>query len=99
VFLLDAADELGLTARATVINRQFAEVPPGDWQFVTARALDKFSERLPRLIKWAGARPMLLFGGENLRAALTQERQQFSSHLMPLSEQRYLFVTEPANRG
>ena len=52
-FLKTAVETLGLQSRAIVANRQFEEVDPSDCQFVTCRALDKFTEKLPRLVKWS----------------------------------------------
>lgn len=91
-FLRIAVNELGLTGRATVVNRQFEEANISDCPFVTCRALDKFSEKLPRLVKWAGPRRLLLFGGRNLAGAMQKQGLAFVQELMPLSEQRFLFL-------
>ena len=69
-FLKTAIEAQGLQSRAIIANRQFEEVDPADCQFVTCRALDKFSQKLPRLEKWSERRTMLLFGGTSLRDAL-----------------------------
>jgi 16S rRNA (guanine(527)-N(7))-methyltransferase RsmG len=91
-FLRDMSVRCGLEGRVTVINRQFEEIerPAGD--FVTCRALDKFMEKLPRLIRWSKGSKMLLFGGPSMGESLTGKRIDFKSELMPLSEQRYLFI-------
>ena len=94
-FLNSAIVELGLSGRAYVENRQFEEVPSGDFRFITCRALDRFVERLPRLVKWSRGREMLLFGGPGLRDALDKQKLGFSEELLPLSEQRYLFRVPP----
>jgi 16S rRNA (guanine527-N7)-methyltransferase len=91
-FLDDAVLHLGLTKRAKVINRQFEEVVATDFSNVTCRALDKFVEKLPRLLKWSMKRRLLLFGGATLREALHKQGLVFEQKLMPLSDQRYLFV-------
>jgi 16S rRNA (guanine(527)-N(7))-methyltransferase RsmG len=83
---------LGLAARAEVVNKQFQEVDPGNCESITCRALDKFTEKLPRLLKWRKSRQLLLFGGPNLRDALQAQKITFIEKLMPMSEQRYLFV-------
>ena len=98
-FLTIAIDKLGLDGRAEVINRQFAEVELKQIDHVCSRALDKFEEKLPRLLKWAGKRKLLLFGGNNLRGTLEKHRVAFTSKLMPLSEQRYLFIVDADNRN
>ncbi len=95
-FLQQAVDKLGISNRADVLNHQFEEADLSDCQFVTCRALDKFTEKLPRLSKWARPREMLLYGGENLRNALLSQKIDFQEILLPLSEQRFLFVTRLA---
>lgn len=91
-FLEIAVSELGMAKRAKIVNRQFEETDPADCQFVTCRALDKFTEKLPRLIKWSMRRQMLLFGGNNLRKALQEQDLEFDEKLLPLSEQRFIFI-------
>lgn len=91
-FLNNAIDELNLKARAEIVNRQFEEARPADCLFITCRALDKFTDKLPRLLKWSGTRTKLFFGGPNLRMALQNLNLNFDEELMPMSEQRYLFV-------
>lgn len=98
-FLTEVIHSFALSDRVKVINRQFAEANAGDAQFVTCRALDKFSERLPALVRWAGRREMLLFGGKNIRDALQKLKLSFVQQLMPLSEQRFLFVVKPQGTG
>jgi len=93
-FLADAIPKLGLLGRADVINRQFAEADAAGYKFVTSRALDRMTERLPSLLKWAKGRRLLLFGGKNLAAALQKLPVHVSQELTPLSEQRFLFVVD-----
>ena len=90
-FLRIAIDRLELGERASVVNKQFGETGAGDSKFVTCRALDKFSEKLPSLIKWSGRRSLLFFGGEKLREGLQAAGGGFIQKLMPLSERRFLF--------
>lgn len=91
-FLTEVVTNLGIANRSTIINRQFDEVTQKEFSIVTCRALDKFAEKLPRLMKWSGKRSLLLFGGDSLRNALEKQKAQFHEKLMPLSERRYLFV-------
>ena len=91
-FLELAANALGISARTTVTNKQFQEADPANAETITCRALDKFSEKLPGLLRWRKRRQMLLFGGPSLREALTKNKAVFIEKLMPMSEQRYLFV-------
>jgi len=99
-FLTEAVSDLRLSSRAVVVNRQFEETDLGDAGYVTCRALDKFTEKLPRLVKWAGGRTMLLFGGHSLREAIQSAKLKASEELLPMSDQRFLFVVNdkaPAN--
>lgn len=91
-FLRSAVQALGLSGRAEVINRQFDEADPSNCEFVTCRALDKFSEKLLRLLRWSKQRRSLFFGGKNLSEALQKQSIKFDQHLMPMSEQRFLFI-------
>lgn len=93
-FLSDAAVELGIADRVTVINRQFSEAGrvPGD--IVTCRALDKFTDKLPQLFRHFPRREFLLFGGPSLREVLNAEGRTFREILLPNSERRYLFVVK-----
>jgi 16S rRNA (guanine527-N7)-methyltransferase len=91
-FLEEAISRLDLTGRATVINKQFDETSPGDAGYVACRALDKYVEKLSRLIKWSGKRRLLLFGGPSLGDALARQQVDVRRELMPLSERRYLYI-------
>ncbi len=93
-FLEDAIKKLGLNEKAEIVNRQFEEADAANCRFVTCRALDKFTEKLPRLIKWSGTRQLLLFGGPTLGEKLRSCRVPFSAELMPMSKQRFLYVSD-----
>jgi 16S rRNA (guanine527-N7)-methyltransferase len=94
-FLQTVIAKCELGRRAEVISKQFSETPRPDVSYVSCRALDRFTQHLPKLIKWSGNCSLLFFGGPTLRhemrrlGLITQER------LMPMSEKRYLFA---ANR-
>lgn len=92
VFLQEVLSKCGLENRAALINRQFEEVSKPDVSFVTCRALDKFTQKLPKLLKWSRGSNFLFFGGNSLRDELQKNRVRFTEKLMPLSEQRYLFI-------
>lgn len=94
-FLRSAVHNLNLSKRVTIVNRQFEEADPAICALVACRALDKFTEKLPRLVKWSRRRKMLFFGGNNLRKALQKEGLRFDEKLMPMSEQRFLFAVRP----
>jgi len=91
-FLELAIDRLGIGDRGEIVNKQFEEVTEKDFSYVTCRALDKFTEKLPRLLKWTGDRQFLFFGGPAIEEALVRMKQPFDMKLMPLSNQRVLFV-------
>lgn len=93
-YLCTAADRLGIADRTTVVNKQFAEVTLERASIVSCRALDKFVAILPRLLRWAGKREYLLFGGPALAEALARLKIEYESHLMPLSDKRFLFVAK-----
>lgn len=97
-FLEETADALSLRERAKIVNKQFEETPKANIFFVTCRALDKFTEKLPKILKWSGKADLLFFGGNNLREALEKENLKFTSKLMPLSEQRFLFAVNFRNQ-
>ncbi len=93
-FLTTAVTALKLGDHVTVSNKQFSESETGESGSVTCRALDKFTDRLPRLLKWAGRRKLLLFGSDNLADALRAAKRRPVGELMPLSQRRYLYVIE-----
>ena len=90
-FLETAIERLGLLTRVKIVNSQFEETDLGSCEFVTCRALDKFTEKLPRLLKWSRKQKFLFFGGKNLAEALQKQGVLFDQKLMPMSEQRFLF--------
>jgi 16S rRNA (guanine527-N7)-methyltransferase len=90
-YLEHALSQLELAERAMVINKQFEEIRGKTFDTVTCRALDKFTEKLPRLLKWSGDLRKVFFGGPLLREALKQARIQFKERLIPMSDQRYIF--------
>lgn len=94
-FLEEVLDQCGLKKRARIYNRQFEEIEiPNDVSFVTCRALDKFTQKLPQLLKWSKNRSLLFFGGNSLRDELTKNGIRFRDKLMPMSEQRFLFIKQ-----
>ena len=90
-YLKEAIEELDLAKQAVVINKQFEEVAEKNFTALTCRALDKFADKLPRLLKWSGKRKKVLFGGPALREALKKQQLRFDEKLIPLSEQRLIF--------
>jgi 16S rRNA (guanine527-N7)-methyltransferase len=91
-FLREVLSKCGLENRASLINRQFEEISTPDASHVTCRALDKFTQKLPKILKWAKGSRILFFGGPSLREELLKNRVKIDEKLMPFSEQRYLFT-------
>jgi len=90
-FLQTALADCQLVDQAEIVDRQFSEVKRPNVSLVTCRALDKFTDNLPRLLKWSGACTLLFFGGPMLRDEIKKHGYRVEARLMPLSEQRYLF--------
>ncbi len=89
VFLREALNAVG--RKATIIARRFEEIEAPAVSFVSCRALDQFTTKLPELIEWAPkGSTLLLFGGE----ILLPEAKKF---LIPGSDRRYLFVLNTDN--
>lgn len=93
-FLQSILTKFGLIERATLIHSQFAETPRPDVSHVTCRALDRFAQNLPRLLKWSGGRTLLFFGGPSLREQFIGLGVGITEKLLPMSQRRYLFVTQ-----
>ncbi|MBC7900159.1 MAG: 16S rRNA (guanine(527)-N(7))-methyltransferase RsmG [Saprospiraceae bacterium] len=98
-FLAEAVESLGIANRVQVVNKQFEEVDGSQFSAVTCRALDKFTAKLPHLVKWFQRRPLFLFGGNNLREELKKLRIVFTEELMPMSAQRFLFISAGSGMG
>lgn len=91
-FLRQVLAECKLKDRAEIVNRQFEELEKPAVDFITCRALDKFTEKLPKLLKWSKDCSMLFFGGNNLSENLEKRGLEFKEYLIPNSQQRFLFV-------
>jgi len=92
-FLKEVLKQCKLEKRAKVFDRQFEELEKPNVDFVTCRALDKFTEKIPAILKWSKGCSLLLFGGDNLGEKLKNCGKKFEQKLIPNSEKRYLFVT------
>ncbi|MBX7171625.1 MAG: 16S rRNA (guanine(527)-N(7))-methyltransferase RsmG [Pyrinomonadaceae bacterium] len=93
-FLQKAVEKCKLEKRVKIINKQFEEARNFDISYVSCRALDKFTDKLPRILKWSEKCGLLFFGGNSLREALQKNRVKFKEKLMPMSEQRFLFISK-----
>lgn len=94
-FLREVLTECRLNERAEVLNRQFEELPKPDFvSYVMCRALDKFTQKLPKLLKWSAGCKLLFFGGNSLRVELEKCDVHYEEKLLPMSEQRFLFIAQ-----
>ncbi len=93
-FLTEVLAECRLEDRAKIIGRQFGEIKKPDVSYILCRALDKFTEKLSPILKWSADCNLLFFGGNNLREALEKTGVKYQSKLLPLSEQRFLFIAQ-----
>ena len=93
-FLREALNKFELENRAQIINRQFEEIQKPVVSYITCRALDKFTVKLPKLLKWSKNCSLLFFSGNSLRDELLKNRVNFEELLMPMAAQRYLFITK-----
>jgi len=94
VFLREALRRVGAEGQAQVVNERFEKTVAPEAEFVTCRALDRFSEMLPQLIRWAPRRSaLLLYGGAGLAESLEVLKLAFTEVHIPASDRRSLFVT------
>jgi 16S rRNA (guanine527-N7)-methyltransferase len=92
VFLREALNYLGVSARGKIVAKNFEETERLDVSFVTCRALDEFISKVSILVNWAPATSaLLLFGGETLRRKLEAIEVHYTEFLIPFSQKRFLF--------
>jgi 16S rRNA (guanine527-N7)-methyltransferase len=98
VFLREALRLTAVSTRATVLAERFEKLPRPEVDWVTCRALDRFSGLFPKLVQWA-PRPatLLLFGGEGLGKQIGSAGLKYKSLHIPDSERRLLFVIKSAS--
>lgn len=93
VFLREALRILELGAAASVIAARFETIPVLEVDFVTCRALDRFTEIFSKLLdRSPRASTLLLFGGPALEAEIKRHALDYTALHIPASEQRFLFV-------
>ena len=95
VFLREALRKVAPASHAEVLHERFERAAPPVADFLTCRALDRFTELFPKLVRWsAQVKTLLLFGGESLRGQIEAAGLAFDSRRVPDSERRFLFVVE-----
>jgi 16S rRNA (guanine527-N7)-methyltransferase len=93
VFLRETLRRIVPESNAVVINKRFEATETPDVDYVTCRALDRFTEKFRELIEWSpSASTLLFFGGHTLREQIEAAGLSFSSVRLPLTEQRFLFI-------
>ncbi len=90
-FLEKAIALCELTGRATVENKQFDEARNPGVTHIMCRAIDGFAKKMPRIVKWSRSADLILFAGHSVRSALRKTKLEFEEHLIPMSEQRFVF--------
>ena len=93
VFLKEALSRVGRRNGVEVLAERFEKLTPPEADYLTCRALDRFTELLPALLPWASRIPtLLLYGGPSLQVALDEAAIDYQAIRLPESERRYLFV-------
>ena len=93
MFLREVLRDVQLSGRARIVAERFESVEAHDAGFVTCRALEKFAEAIPIIIKWAPSNTtFLLFAGEKLRAEIESQLKSVLVERLPRSEARFLII-------
>ena len=92
VFLREALKATKTAGRGTVINERLENVSAPAVGYLTCRAIERFEELIPKLVEWAPAARLLLFGGESLKQPLENAGLVIEYKLLPNSERRFLIA-------
>ena len=93
VFLREALRRVGAHERTEVIAERFEKIdaPPAD--YVTCRALERFTDIFRLLLAWSPKQSILFFfGGETLREEIERSALSYKAIGVPESERRFLFI-------
>lgn len=100
VFLREALRVAGAHERAAAIAKRFEEIRAPETDFVTVRAIERFTEKFQELVSWSAPMSTLLFfGGPSLRAEIERAGLDYQPVLIPESERRFLFVIRRGSRA
>ena len=99
VFLQEAIRSISPASRTRLVVGRFEDVPAPEVDFLTCRALDRFTEMLPRLIEWAPRSTKLFFTGESLRDQISLLFPSVRVERIPHSEKRFLIIARPESRS
>ncbi|HEX7722949.1 MAG TPA: 16S rRNA (guanine(527)-N(7))-methyltransferase RsmG [Pyrinomonadaceae bacterium] len=98
VLLREALRPVAPPDRVQVIADRFENIQAPKADFVTCRALDRFSEILPSLIEWAPRNStLLLFAGESIRDRIQTILGPVTVERIPHSERRFLLIARATN--
>src|SRR6185369_5304596 len=98
VFLREALRLIQPPARAHVINARFEEIDLPQADFLTCRALDRFSQLLPGLIQRTHPQTkLLLFAGDELKAQIVSRLSDPVVERLPQTEKRFLVIGSKTN--
>lgn len=93
VFLREALRQIN--ASGNVIAKRFEESATPAADFVTCRALDRFSQMFQTLVAWSPlASTLLLFGGPAIQQQIEAAGFNYEVVQAPESKQRFLFVVK-----
>ncbi|MBA3239739.1 MAG: class I SAM-dependent methyltransferase [Acidobacteria bacterium] len=93
VFLGEALRRIGAHERASVHAERFQNNIAPEADFLTCRALERFTETLPELFEWSSSvETLLLFGGPGLREQIERLAPSLTTVRVPATERRSLFV-------
>jgi 16S rRNA (guanine527-N7)-methyltransferase len=93
VFLREALRAAGVAERARVITARFEKTPAPGADFITCRALERFTEMFPRLLDWStNTSTLLFFAGPTLQQEIERAALDYEAIHIPASEQRFLFI-------
>ena len=97
IFLRETLNRIDAHGTAKIIAERFEKMLTPNADFITCRALDRFTEMFSKLIAWAPPEStLLLFGGHALQEQIYKAALAYTAVRIPESEQRYLFVIKRA---
>ena len=95
VFLREALRKTETAAQAAVAAERFENFPVPEVDYVTCRALDRFTEMFSSLVHWSPPEStLLLLGGNTLREKIESAGLEYSVVSVPQSERRFLFACQ-----
>ena len=93
VFLREALARVGRSESSQIVNARFENVPAPAADFVTCRALDRFTEMFDALVAWSPRESTLLFfGGGALNRRIARVALPHTIIQIPNSNERFIFI-------